>query len=77
MTNDEAVRVLREALRKCTKGHFHVDGDNWYSCAAHPECGDEHRVKSYDGKCDCGADEHNQMINQALTATENAGDHGR
>lgn len=53
---------LRAALLAAKISHLVVDSDGWYSCPASGECLDD----TSDGKCNCGADEHNAKIDAAL-----------
>jgi len=63
---------LREALGKLRRKH-HMCEDSYYSC---PKVGLDHEGESCtneyaDYECDCGADEHNAIIDAAL---QEAGD---
>jgi hypothetical protein len=60
---DNLIELIESLMRV---GHWHVEEDCWYSCSADPECCDDERVKKNGGKCDCGADEHNRRVDEAL-----------
>jgi hypothetical protein len=47
------------ALKQSRMEHYSCE-DDWYSCP---------NVKGH-GKCDCGAEEHNKIINDALAQIE-------
>ena len=57
---------LIELIESLRVQHYHVEDDCWYSCAADPECCDRDRKRQTGGRCDCGADEHNRRVDEAL-----------
>jgi hypothetical protein len=64
---------LREALGKLRQEHLIME-DCWYSC---PLAKDEYGeweccrdIEDKDRECDCGADEHNAIIDEALKEQE-------
>jgi hypothetical protein len=52
---------LRDTLQSLRRSHYICD-DCWYSCPKSGECCND----AADGKCNCGADEHNAKIDAAL-----------
>jgi hypothetical protein len=62
LDRDEVLKAL--AWLKREKSHYECE-DCWYSCAT--ICCDEHRTSD---KCDCGANEENQMKRTLLAYLE-------
>jgi len=65
-SRDQETRIqgLVEALEKLRVEHYQCE-DSWYSCPKSEDgCANEFEG---DG-CNCGADKHNEIIDQALTA---------
>lgn len=56
------IKKLREALEKARIKHLVVDGDCWFSCPKSGECCNDNAPD----ECNCGADRHNQAIDEAL-----------
>lgn len=65
------VRVLKAALNELRRGHLNCE-DCWYSCPKNPEgcCNPEIPVDV----CTCGADQHNMIIEAALSLVETEGE---
>jgi hypothetical protein len=59
--------ALRAALEKSRMPHLVVDGDCWYSCPKSGECCNDGEDKDH---CNCGADQHNAVIDAALALVE-------
>ena len=56
------VKELEDALREYgIRGHYTCE-DAFYSCPASGKCYREDRT----GECECGSDEHNAKVDQAL-----------
>lgn len=56
-----AIKQARETLTKLKRKHSTCE-DSWYSCPASGDCIRD----GHGGKCDCGADQDNAMIDEAL-----------
>ena len=68
MSKDEALRLALEALESNRRTHHYCE-DTWYSCPKHEDgCAND----SEGDECNCGADEVNAEIEQAITAIEAA-----
>ena len=66
MDKDKALRMALEALENNRQTHNYCE-DTWYSCPKHEEgCANE----SEGDECNCGADEANAEIDNAITATK-------
>jgi len=60
---------LRAALEAARIPHHQCDGDPWYSCPKSEEghiCPDDSKGLDCTCPCNCGADEHNARIDEAL-----------
>ena len=65
--SDNIIFRLREALVKAKIRHNRCE-DEFYSCPATGECS---RIEEGDDEtCDCGAEQHNQEIDEALRGRE-------
>ena len=68
MTKDEALRLALEVLKNNRRTHHYCE-DTWYSCPKHEDgCAND----SEGDECNCGADEANAEIDQAIIAGEAA-----
>jgi hypothetical protein len=62
MNNLEEIKNKLEKLRR----FHHTCEDNWYSCPKSGECCDD----SQGNDCNCGADWHNKILEEALALIE-------
>lgn len=63
--------ALVRKLESLRRSHY-VCEDCWYSCPASGEC-----CRDYDEtrtECDCGADEHNAQVDEAISLLEDLRD---
>lgn len=68
-TPSPAVRALVEALKSLRRSHYINEDDPWYSCPAATgdyACSNDNAAPG----CNCGADDENRRINDALAAVE-------
>mgnify|MGYP000273836297 CR=1 FL=1 len=62
MTQTEALRLALEVLKNNRRTHHYCE-DTWYSCPKHEDgCAND----SEGDECNCGADEANAEIDQAI-----------
>ena len=64
-----AVLALVEALKSLRRSHYINEGDPWYSCPAATgdyACSNDNAAPG----CNCGADDDNRRIDEALAAVE-------
>lgn len=55
---DKLQEVVEQKLGELRRAHHYCE-DTWYSCPKHPDgCANEHAGE----ECDCGADAHNQRV---------------
>ncbi len=60
---------LRQVIESLRIEHLYIEADTYYSCPKTPDyltCDEPQRIEDKGAVCTCGADEHNQRVDEAI-----------